>query len=102
VNSEVFPVVVKPETFVFGDIVAALVDAISSAFAILPLTVVNVAINVNNAASAILTVVFPHSGVLGAFRLDLLAVSMLDLSLLLHLAVVDSAIFFIHYFFYEF
>jgi len=61
VDAKVFPVVVEPETFVIGDVVAALIDTIASSFAILPLSVVDVAVNVDNTALSVLTVVLPHA-----------------------------------------
>jgi len=92
VDSEVFPVIVKPEAFVFGHVVAALVDSVASGHAVFPFSVIDIAINVNYAASSILTVVFPHSRVPGSLRLHLLSVAVLDQSLFLHLPIVDSAI----------
>lgn len=92
VDSEVFPVIVEPEAFVLGDIVATLVDSVACGLAIFPFSVIDIAVNVNYAASSILTVDLPHTIVSGSLRLYLLTVTMLDFSLFLDLAVVDSAI----------
>jgi len=60
-DTKVFPVVIEPESFVIGDVVAALIDSVASGFAVFPLSVVDVAVNVDNTALSVLTVVFPHA-----------------------------------------
>lgn len=95
VDTKVFPIVVEPEAFVFGNVIAALIDAVASGLAFFPLAIIDVSINMNDTSLSILTVVLPHSAISGAFRLDLLTVPMLDFSVFLDLTVVDSAVFLI-------
>ena len=92
-DAKVFPVIVEPEAFVFGDVIAALVDAVASGFAFFPLSVIDVPVNMNNTSLSVLTVVLPHAAVSRAFRLDLLSISMLDFRVFLDLTLVDGTIF---------
>lgn len=93
-NAKVFPVVIEPESFVFSDVITALVDAVASRFTFFPLSIINVVVNMNYTTLSVLTVVLPHAAVSGAFRLDLFTIPMLDFSVFLDLALVNSAIFF--------
>jgi hypothetical protein len=92
-DTKVFPVIVEPEAFVLGDVIAALVDAVASGFAFFPLSVIDVPVNMNNTSLSVLTVVLQHATVSRAFRLDLLSISMLDFRVFLDLTLVDGTIF---------